>query len=77
MHQEIIAVTYDVFLCAFLAEVLSWKELQTEAKKLLQDGNGKYDESLETILGDYYTQETEEELCGVFYFTEVNSPYQI
>ena len=33
-----IAVTDNVFLCAFLVKAISCEELQTEAKKLLQDG---------------------------------------
>ena len=57
-----IAVTDDVFLRAFLAKAISCQELQTEAKKLLQDGHGTATEILENILTDYRAQETGEEL---------------
>ena len=57
-----VAVTDDVFLRAFLAKAISCEELQTEAKKLLQDGQGTASEILENILTDYRAQETGEEL---------------
>jgi len=57
-----VAVTDDVFLRAFLAKAISCEELQTEAKKLLQDGQGTAPEILENILTDYRAQETGEEL---------------
>ena len=57
-----VAVKDDVFLRAFLARAISCDELQTEAKKFLQDGKGSYDDILEEVLGDYRAQETGEEI---------------
>ena len=57
-----VAETDNVFLRAFLAKAISYEELQTEAKKFLQDGKGNYDEIFEGILLDYCAQETGEEL---------------
>ena len=61
-REKLVAANNDIFLCAFLDNAISCKELQTVVKKFLQDGKGMHKQILEVILTDYRTQETGEEL---------------
>ena len=46
-QEKVVAAKDDVFLHAFLAKAISCEELQTEVKKLLQDGKGTHKQILE------------------------------
>ena len=60
-----VAVTDDVFLCAYFAKVIQAPELQTEVKKLISDKNGTYESILQLIHDNFRAQETSDALRDV------------